>query len=44
MLMLMVIKQAVRSPVQTNNDNGFYEFTGLANGDYVVIETQPDRL
>ena len=26
---------------QTTNQDGFYEFTDLANGDYVVIETQP---
>ena len=26
---------------QTTNSEGFYEFTNLANGDYVVIETQP---
>ena len=27
--------------VKTTNQDGFYEFTGLANGDYVVLETQP---
>ena len=25
----------------TTNDDGFYQFTDLANGNYIVVETQP---
>ena len=37
----MVIPKAVRSPLKPLTQEGFYEFTDLANGDYVVVETQP---
>ena len=39
--MILVTRWVVRIGSTVTDDNGFYQFGNLANGDYVVVETQP---